>query len=220
MIEVLGDGTLARVLREHTRGRMGDLIWVAYDTPVDETGTADVDSVVKHAAEAISDAEPGTIILISSQLPVGTCAQFEAWYPELRFAVHPENLRVERADEDFRFQARVIIGTRHHDLKPYFVELFSQWTNKMLFMSPESAEMVKHALNGFLALSVEYANEIAVIARAHGADPRDVAEAVMADPRVGRDAYLKPDREPGPHLLREIRNLQALGSGRLIGAVR
>ena len=94
--------------------------------------------------------------------------------------------------EDFRNQARVIVGTRHDELRPQFEALFAPFTDTVLFMSPESAEMTKHALNGYLALCIVYINEIAAVCKQVGADVDDVTEGLRTEPRVSPTAPLRP----------------------------
>ena len=114
--------------------------------------------------------DPGSVVLISSQVPVGTCTASKPNSRALRFAVSPENIRVKTGAADFRNQARVIVGTRHEELRPRFEALFAPFTDTVIFMSPESAEMTKHTLNGYLALCIVYINEIAAVCKQVRAD--------------------------------------------------
>lgn len=157
-------------------------------------------------AEVPGDLPPHTTVVISHPHLVGTTARLEATYPRLHFAYVPENVRADHP-EDWKNQARYVIGTRHPDTATLLAETFSP----AIFMSPESAEMVKHALNGFLATSVLYAREIARLSTLHGADPDHVAQGMMSDPRIGPGAYLRPEGDLSPHLNRELANLRRLG---------
>lgn len=234
MITVLGEHWLANAIRANIRKAVENrilmddprsfsdcLIWIAYDTPVKQDGAADAEAVLSLIRAALAPREyvANTRVLLSSQLPVGTCAALEAEFPEYLFAVHPENNRAAYAVSDFASQGRTVIGTRHLDDHQFYADLFRPFTKRMIFMSPESAEMVKHGLNGFLALSVTYANELARLAAAHGANASDVAEAIMSDKRIGHGAYLRPGPQMGPHLMREVHNLIKLGGGPLIQAM-
>ncbi len=209
-----GDGTLADTLRAY----YGDVpfTWIAWDTPINADGTPDTKYVVDAAFEVLDHGLHDDVIL-SSQLPVGTCAQFEARWPLRNFYVVPENVRVAHAYADWTSQARIVVGARRDRF--HFDRLWSPITSEVIYVSPETAELTKHCLNGFLALSVEYAQEIAALAREHGGDPSDLAHCLMTDPRIGHGAYLRPTGEPGPHLMREVHTLAALGGGRLIDAL-
>jgi UDPglucose 6-dehydrogenase len=215
---ILGDGQLARA----TRANVGDtdLCWVCHDTPVDADDRPDVDWVLDAIRPELARLEDGDVVLISSQLPVGTCARLEGEFPHLRFAVSPENIRVKTGAEDFRSQARTIVGTRHDDLRPRFEELFAPFSHSVIFMSPESAEMAKHALNGYLAACIVFINEIAAICDRVGADVEDVTTALLTEPRVSPSAPLRAGPTySGGTLGRDIRVLADLAGPTLFAAI-
>jgi UDPglucose 6-dehydrogenase len=79
-------------------------------------------------------------------------------------------------------------------------------------MSPESAEMTKHAINGFLATSVTFMNELAAICERVGADAREVERGLRSESRIGPRAYLTPGTGfAGGTLARDIQFLTELG---------
>jgi UDPglucose 6-dehydrogenase len=71
-------------------------------------------------------------------------------------------------------------------------QLFAPFTPKVLFMRTESAEMVKHALNAFLALSITFINEVARLCEHTGADAKEVSAGLKSEARIGPKAYLGP----------------------------
>jgi UDPglucose 6-dehydrogenase len=82
-------------------------------------------------------------------------------------------------------------------------------------MRTESAEMVKHALNAFLAVSIAYTNEIARLCEQVGADAREVARGLKSDARIGPNARLNPGAAfAGGTLAREILTLLNLARSR------
>jgi len=174
------------------------VIWVTYDTPVDEDDRADVNYVIERVARIFPDLETGQKILISSQLPVGSIRQLEAMlteaYPniDVSFACSPENLRLGKAISVFTKPDRVVIGIRKDEGKEIFTELLSPFTDRIEWMLVESAEMTKHALNAFLAVSVTFINEIAVICEQVGADAKEVERGLKSEARIGPNAYLGP----------------------------
>lgn len=187
-----------------------ELIWVCYDTPVDSHGQPSSQVVIDRLDQILPMAKTGSIVLISSQVPVGTCAALQERYMNLHIACSPENLRRGKAINDFMNPERIVVGLRDFPhVKAQIEELFSPIASgKIFWTSVESAEMVKHALNSFLALSIAFINEIAKVAVATGADPKDVAYGLQSDKRVGFLSYLKPG---GPYtndtLGREINTL-------------
>src|SRR5262249_43006603 len=71
-----------------------DVLWLAYDTPVNESDESDVSFVLEKLRRALTTLPKGALVLISAQLPVGTCAQLEKEFPQFHFACSPENLRL------------------------------------------------------------------------------------------------------------------------------
>ena len=194
------------------------VIWVTYDTPVDEDDRADVDFVVERVARLFPELEAGQQILISSQLPVGSARRLEAMLAEVRpnleisFSCSPENLRLGKAISVFTEPDRVVIGIRNDESKKVFAELLSPFTNRIEWMSVESAEMTKHALNAFLATSVTFINEIAVICEQVGADAKEVERGLKSEARIGPKAYLGPGGAfAGGTLARDVAFLTQLG---------
>lgn len=189
---IVGNGPLANGARE----AFGDVpfCWILSEPPLPDQ-VYDILAGLRH----------GMLVVLSTPAKVGTCADLELRFPNLRFAVVPENVRRDHP-EDWKTQARFVVGLRGTTVPMELAETFAP----AIYMSPESAEMVKHALNGFLGVSVVYAQEIAEIANGYGADPFDVARGVMSDPRIGQGAYLKPVGDKGSHIQRELDNLYEL----------
>lgn len=198
--------------------RGAQVIWVAHDTPVDEEDNADVEYVVERAAHLFPYLESGQEVLISSQVPVGTSKELQTMFSRARpgvdvsFSYSPENLRLGKAISVFTQPDRVVIGVRSEKSRKIFAELFSPFTNRIEWMSVESAEMTKHALNAFLATSVTFINEIAAICEQVGADAKEVERGLKSEARIGPKAYLGPGGAfAGGTLARDIAFLTKLG---------
>lgn len=186
-----------------------EVIWVCYDTPVDSEGKPSSQVIVDRLRKVLNSANIGSIVLVSSQVPVGTCALLQEEYPKFNIACSPENLRRGKAINDFMNPERIVVGTNGDAIvKSRLEELFSPLKKPIFWTSVESAEMIKHALNSFLALSIAFINEIDKIANAVGASSDDIAYGLQSDKRVGFLSYLKPG---GPYtndtLGREIHTL-------------
>jgi UDPglucose 6-dehydrogenase len=169
-----------------------DILWLCYDTPVNEDDESDTAFVLKNLRKALFDLPKGALVLISAQLPVGTCRILEKEFPQFHFACSPENLRLGKAIDSFEKAERVIVGVRDETKKKVLEKLFAPFTQQILFMRTESAEMVKHALNSFLALSISFINEIARLCERVGADAKEVSLGLKSEPRIGPRAYLGP----------------------------
>jgi UDPglucose 6-dehydrogenase len=196
-----------------------DILWITYDTPVDADDRADVDFVVAQAMRVLPHLRDDAVVLVSSQLPVGTTARLEAALRRDRasstigFACAPENLRLGKAIEVFTNPDRVVVGARDERTRARIAELLAPITTKIEWMSVESAEMTKHAINAFLALSVTFANELAQICERVGADAKQVERGLKTESRIGPRAYLAPGGAfAGGTLARDVAFLTELGA--------
>ncbi|MBV9154945.1 MAG: UDP-glucose/GDP-mannose dehydrogenase family protein [Acidobacteriaceae bacterium] len=188
-----------------------EILWIAYDTPVNENDIADTEFVQSRITRLVPYLKPGAIVLISSQMPVGSTATLAQSRTDLTFAYSPENLRLGKALETFLKPDRVVIGVRDESNRDRLTDLFAPFTTNLEWMSIESAEMTKHALNAFLATSVAFINEVASICELTGADAQEVERGLKTDLRIGRRAYLHPgDAFAGGTLARDVRFLLEL----------
>ncbi|MBV8717950.1 MAG: UDP-glucose/GDP-mannose dehydrogenase family protein [Chloroflexi bacterium] len=195
--------------------RSASILWVTFDTPVDEADHADVAWVRGQLDAVRAHVQPHTLILISSQVPVGFSDELARdWTekcPSLTFACSPENLRLGRAIEAFTRPDRVIVGCAPDTVRERIQSLFAPFCDRIEWMSLESAEMTKHAINAFLAASVVFANELARICEQVGADARDVERGLKSEARIGPQAYVAPGAPlAGGTLARDVAFLRRL----------
>lgn len=188
----LAAGRLKFTADPKVAGANADVLWLTYDTPVNENDESDVDFVLGNLRRALPALAPGALVLISAQLPVGTCAGLERDFPQFHFACSPENLRLGKAIDAFEKAERAVVGIRTGAKRALLEQLFKPFAAQILFVRTESAEMVKHALNSFLALSITFINEVARLCEHTGADAREVAAGLKSEPRIGPRAYLGP----------------------------
>ena len=153
------------------------------------------------------------MILVSSQLPVGTTRLLEQSSPPGRtFACSPENLRLGAAIDAFEEPDRIVVGIRPDRDRSQIEELFGSLAERIEWMDVESAELVKHGLNAFLAVSVAFANELATIAERVGADAAEVERGLKTERRIGPRAYLRPGAAfAGGTLARDVDYLTQIG---------
>ncbi len=209
-----------------------DVVWITFDTPVDDEDHADVDYVLDQSVRALVDAGLGALVVSSSQLPVGSIAELarrmsEAGRDDLRFACVPENLRLGRAIEVFTKPDRFVAGVRDDRDRAQLEAILLRFTDHIEWMGVESAEMTKHALNAFLATSVAFINEVAAVCERVGADGAEVARGLKSEQRIGPRAYLSPgDAFAGGTLardivfLRELADREGLPSGLVDGVAQ
>jgi UDPglucose 6-dehydrogenase len=195
-----------------------DVVWITYDTPVDDEDRADVDFVVERVTRLFPHLRDGALVLVSSQMPVGSTRRLEEAFAgvaggrHVGFGYSPENLRLGNAIKVFTEPDRVVVGVRAESDRARVAELLRPFTDRIEWMSVESAEMTKHALNAFLATSVTFINEIATICEQVGADASEVARGLKSEARIGPKAYLSPGGAfAGGTLARDIVFLSQLG---------
>ncbi len=175
-----------------------DVVWVAFDTPVDDDDRADVAFVTDRVRGLFPHLRDGAVVLISSQVPVGStralAQAFEAVAAGRRvhFAYSPENLRLGKAIEVFRNPERIVVGCTDGAARAVLAPLLEPFCPAIQWIGIESAEMTKHALNAFLATSVTFINEVATVCERVGADAAEVEAALRSEPRIGQKAYIRP----------------------------
>jgi UDPglucose 6-dehydrogenase len=191
--------------------------WLTFDTPVDDDDNADVEWVMTRAEEMFAHLAEGGLVIVSSQLPVGSVARLQArcaarrGQDDLRFACVPENLRLGKALDSFRAPDRIVAGVRSEQDRRELAEVLAPFDADVEWMRVESAEMTKHALNGFLATSVAFINEVAAVCECVGADAAEVSRALKSEARIGPRAYLAPGNAyAGGTLARDIGFLRGL----------
>jgi UDPglucose 6-dehydrogenase len=221
--ELIADGLRSGAL-EFTSNRShairdAAVVWVTFDTPVDEDDVADVSYVEGQVRAMFPDLADGSVVLCSSQLPIGTIGRLErAWDDTangrtVSFACSPENLRLGKAIEVFTKPDRVVVGIREEHARASVAKLLAPITDHIEWMSVESAEMTKHAVNSFLATSVTFINELAALCERTGADAKEVERGLKTERRIGPHAYLSPGGAfAGGTLARDVAFLRTLGT--------
>ena len=211
--------------------RDADILWITYDTPVDDDDRADVEAVISRATELLPLLPVGAVVLVSSQLPVGTTRRLrDAFTREtpgrgLHFAYSPENLRLGQAIAAFVEADRIVVGCETDTARQRLEPMLQKLGRPMVWMGLESAEMVKHTINAFLATSVTFINEVATLCERVGADASEVEAGIRSDPRIGRRAYVTPGGAfAGGTLARDVAFLSTLAATHrlaspLIGAI-
>jgi len=208
------------------------IIWITFDTLVDDNDNADEIYVKRQIMSIFPYVANGTIVIISSQLSVGSTRKLEKeyrnWYwfkKDVHFAYSPENLRLGKAIAVFNNPERIIVGINDYEKgNKTIVKLLGQFCINpdcnIIWMSPESAEMTKHALNSFLATEVAFINEIATICEKTGANVRDVELGLKSDSRIGYKAYLNAGSAfSGGTLARDLQFLNSIKTMPLLSSV-
>jgi UDPglucose 6-dehydrogenase len=204
-----------------------EAVLIAVGTPMGPGGGPDL-TQVDTAAEQIRRLTPeGTVVLIRSTVPVGTCDRLQIGpLRRMRVVSNPEFLREGHALDDALFPDRVVAGGPQ-DARPIVEDLYRRICDgrdlpshdgpsrkaPLLWMSARSAELAKYAANGFLATKLSFANEIANLAQAVGANASSVLESMGFDPRIGPH-HLRPGLGWGGSCFpKDTRALQSIADG-------
>ena len=173
-----------------------DFIFLSYDTPVLENDDSDISILVQSVKEAAIIMKDNSVLIISSQTPVGLCTELRQEIKKINdsldLAYSPENLRLGEALDCYINPGRIILGTANKETEEKCISLFQEISEDIIVMNLESAELVKHGINSFLATSIVFANHLADICEEMNADIKAVASGMKSDPRIGNKAYLSP----------------------------
>lgn len=183
-----------------------ELVVLCVDTPGLPTGEADLRQVEAATRDAARVLLPDGILVTRSTVPVGTGEHLERLLGELgrgdvRVVHLPEFLREGHAWEDFRVPDRIVVGAEDPQAEALVAELFAPLGRPIIRCDRRTAEMAKYAANAFLATSISFANEMADLAAALGADIGAITAVLRADRRIGAEAYLVPGLGFGGHCL-------------------
>jgi len=168
-------------------------VFIAVGTPPQEDGSADLSHVLGVAREVAEATEHDLVLVTKSTVPVGTnerVRQVAQKHTKFKVAVvsNPEFLKEGDAVNDFMKPDRIVVGTDDDDAFEVMSRLyapFNRQQNRMLRMSPQSAEIVKYAANAMLATKISFMNEIARICEVAGGDVEDVRIGMGSDKRIG-----------------------------------
>lgn len=170
-----------------------DVIFIAVPTPPLPDGSVDLSFIEKVAREIAAAMTGYKIVVDKSTVPVQTgdkVAETIKRYCKARvdFDVvsNPEFLREGFAVEDLMKPDRVVIGVRSQRPVPAMKEVYAPFNAPIIVTDINSAELIKHASNSFLALKISYINAISVLCEATGANVREVANGMGMDDRIGR----------------------------------
>lgn len=197
---------MERIGHEITSLKECDVCWVAIDTPIGKDGKGDVTPVYEAVQKLKPQIREGVLVIVSSQVPVGTSRELLKILGKVKYAYIPEHMRIGRGIFDFMNITQITAGIENEECKHILTEMFYDKT--LFFTSIETAEMIKHATNAYLATTVSFINDIADICKEVGAEVADVTTALRADWRIGKEAYLDVSVGfRGGHLDRELNYL-------------
>ena len=176
------------------------VIFIAVGTPSKANGDADLTYVENVAREIAANMNSYKLIVEKSTVPAATgqrikrtiqmnlLKKYQQGKGKVDFDVasNPEFLREGSAIEDFMKPDRVVIGVESKMAEDLLREVYKPIKTKMVVTNINSAEIIKHASNSFLATKISFANALSQICDRVGADVLKVAEGMGFDKRIGR----------------------------------
>ena len=173
--------------------RKSEVIFIAVGTPPRDNGEADLTHVESVARDIAGSMKSYHLIVEKSTTPVQTGIWIKKTLEDhapkgARFDVasNPEFLREGSAIDDFMHPDRVVIGVESRKAKDILSELYRPLGAEIIVTDVNSAEIIKHASNSFLATKISFINAIANICERAGADVEEVARGMGLDKRIGR----------------------------------
>jgi len=191
--------------------RSGDTIFICVGTPPTETGDADMSYIDRVARLIGAEARSPKLVIEKSTVPVQTGQQLKralAVYGRnggvtFQVASNPEFLREGSAVADFLHPDRIVVGVEDAETEKQLREIYQPLLERrfncpvhapscpagaappFVVTTINSAELIKHASNSFLALKISYANALADLCEKLDADVMEVTRAIGLDPRIG-----------------------------------
>jgi UDPglucose 6-dehydrogenase len=170
-----------------------EVIFIAVPTPPQADGSVDLSFIEKVARDIAAAMTTYKIVVDKSTVPVKTGEKvtetIKRYCPaKVDFDVvsNPEFLREGFAVGDLMKPDRVVIGTRSQRPVAAMKEIYTPFNAPIIVTDINSAELIKHAANSFLALKISYINAISAICEATGANVQEVAAGMGLDERIGR----------------------------------
>jgi len=170
-----------------------EVIFIAVPTPPQSDGSVDLTYIERVAREIASVLKSYRVIVDKSTVPVktgekvaDTIRRYNKVGVEFDVVSNPEFLREGCAVDDLMHPDRIVIGTNSDRALGLMQKIYEPFIAPVMVTDINSAELIKHAANSFLALKISYINAISAICEASGADVEKVADGIGADKRIGR----------------------------------
>lgn len=172
----------------------GDVVFIAVPTPPQPDGSVDlsyVEKVARSIAEVLTEyrviVDKSTVPVKTGEKVAETIRRYRKGDVEFDVVSNPEFLREGSAVADLMNPDRIVIGTNGERPAAIMKEVYQPFNAPIMVTDLNSAELIKHASNSFLALKISYINAVAAICEASGADIGKVADGMGADKRIGRE---------------------------------
>jgi UDPglucose 6-dehydrogenase len=168
------------------------VLFIAVGTPPKDTGEPDLSYVEIVAQEIGASMQDYRVIVEKSTVPVQTgkwvkrtIDRYNKRKVPFDVASNPEFLREGSSVDDFLHPDRLVIGCESERAKELMLKVYEPIDAPKLVVDLESAELIKHASNAFLAMKISFINAVSIICERSGANILKVAEGMGLDKRIG-----------------------------------
>ena len=223
------------------------IVFIAVPTPQQASGEVDLSYIEKVAREIADVLTDYRVIVDKSTVPVKTgekvaesIKRYNRHGAEFDVVSNPEFLREGCAVADLMHPDRIVIGAQNEKAIDLMKKVYEPFMAPILVTDINSAELIKHAANSFLALKISYINALSSICDASGADVEKVADGIGMDRRIGRSflhagigyggscfpkdiaAFIKISEQLGVpfDLLKEVQRINATQRERFLKVIR
>jgi UDPglucose 6-dehydrogenase len=198
--------------------RASDVLFVSVNTPQREDGSADmsyVEGVSRTIAENLDDYK---VIVEKSTVPVRTSTWIKRTIKlnkkadvDFDVASNPEFLREGSAVHDFLNPDRIIVGVESERARDILVEIYKKYEDRILITNIDTAELIKHASNSFLAMKISFINLMADLCEKTEANIEEVARGMGLDDRIGSQFLRAGIGYGGSCFPKDVRALTKIG---------
>jgi UDPglucose 6-dehydrogenase len=223
------------------------IVFIAVPTPQHPNGDVDLSFIEKVAREIAGVLKDYRVIVDKSTVPVKTgekvaesIKRYNRHGAKFDVVSNPEFLREGCAIADLMHPDRIVIGAQSEHATDLMKKVYEPFMAPILVTDINSAELIKHAANSFLALKISYINAVSAICEASGADVEKVADGIGMDRRIGRNflnagigyggscfpkdiaAFITISEQLGApfHLLKEVQRINATQKERFLKVIR
>jgi UDPglucose 6-dehydrogenase len=223
------------------------VIFIAVPTPPQADGSVDLTYIERVAREIASVLKEYRVVVDKSTVPVktgekvaDTIRRYSKQNVDFDVVSNPEFLREGCAVADLLEPDRIVIGSNSERALSIMKRVYEPFMAPIMVTDINSAELIKHAANSFLALKISYINALSAICEASGADIEKVADGIGADKRIGRSflnaglgyggscfpkdiaAFIAISEQIGEpfHLLREVQRINGYQRERFVKRLR
>jgi UDPglucose 6-dehydrogenase len=172
--------------------RVSDVLFICVSTPQREDGSADMTYVESVSRSIANNLNKYKLVVEKSTVPVKTSTWvkrtidlYKKSDAEFDVASNPEFLREGSAIHDFMHPDRIVVGVESDRAQAMMVEIYKAYADRILVTNIDTAELIKHASNSFLAMKISYINLIADLCERTEADIESVARGMGLDERIG-----------------------------------